>query len=312
MVFTLPDAIFPACLFNQKLVYDLLFDSAAETLLTFGRDEKWMGGQIGFFGVLHTWGQTMCLHPHVHFIVAGGGINDQGRWVSGKYNRKFLFPVRALSKVFRGKFIAGLKGAYAGDELQFPGELSQKSFEEWIEELCSKQWIVFAKPPFGSPEEVVSYVGRYTHRVAISNHRIVSIDKGQIAFNYKDYRDDSKVKEMALSAQEFIRRFLWHVLPVGFHKIRHYGFLANGWKRKLKQIIEALKSTQVISSESTEQVAADPVRGIVCPICRRGRLHSIAIITRYGELVIRNLACSIEFVKRKLPEGSSELGLLST
>ena len=312
-VFTLPDSIFPMCLFNQGLIYNLLFDSASETLLTFGWDEKWLGGQTGFFGVLHTWGQTMWLHPHVHFIVAGGGINDEGKWISGKYREKFLFPVRALSRVFRGKFIEGLKEAYCRGELRFPGELagleSTWSFGGWIEDLRSHEWVVFTRPPFGSPEEVLNYVGRYTHRVAISNHRILAIDKDQVVFSYKDYADKNKIKQMTLNAEEFIRRFLWHVLPSGFHKIRHYGFLANGMKAKLRGILKALNSGQETPVDSTEQVAAEYSGGIICPVCRRERLCPIAIVTRSGELVVRNTAWFVALVKDKLLQKTPEISL---
>jgi len=316
VVFTLPHNIFPMCLFNQRLVYNLLFDSAAETLLSFGRDQKWLGAQTGFFGILHTWGQTLWLHPHVHFIVLGGGINDEGRWVSGKYGGKFLFPVRGLSKVFRGKFIEGLKEAYDRGELRFPGELaglkSQESFGRWIEDLRSNEWIVFTKPPFGSPEKVVSYVGRYTHRVAISNHRIESIGNGQVVFRYKDYADADKVKEMVLGAQEFIRRFMWHVLPAGFQKIRHYGFLSNGRKGTLRQMLKVLKLEQKTPVESTNQVIAELSGGIICPVCRQLRLRSVAIITCAGEVMVRNMACFIEFMKKRLLERAPEVGLSFT
>jgi hypothetical protein len=281
VVFTLPDVIFPMCLFNQKPIYGLLFDAAAETLLTFGRDGKWLGGEIGFFGILHTWGQRLPMHPHIHFIVSGGGIDADGRWVLAKHQDKFLFPVRALSKVFRGKFIEGLKQAYGKGHLEFPGHLSQyqspEGFEGWIRNLCANQWIVFTKAPFADSQQVVEYVGRYTHRVAISNHRIRSIDDGRVVFSYKDYADNGKIKETVLAAHEFIRRFLFHVLPPGFHKIRHYGFLANGRKQKLRRVMEYLLSHPKDCCLLQPPALSKETQGICCPMCRQGKLRIIAV-----------------------------------
>jgi len=281
VVFTLPEAIFPMSLFNQKLIYGLLFDAAAETLLTFGRDKKWLGAEIGFFGILHTWGQQLPVHPHIHFIVSGGGIDANQRWVFAKHGDSFLFPVRALSKVFRAKFIEGLKQAYDKEKMAFPGELSQyrspQGFQEWIQALCANQWIVFTKAPFADPRQVVEYVGRYTHRVAISNHRIRSIDNDRITFSYKDYADGDTIKETALPAHEFIRRFLFHVLPSGFHKIRHYGFLANGRKQKLKQAMEYLLSHPKDCPPSQNSDLPIRNKNTSCPICHQGNLQTIAV-----------------------------------
>jgi hypothetical protein len=313
VVFTLPDKIFPMCLFNQQAIYGLLFDCAAETLLSFGRDAKWMGGQIGFFGILHTWGQTMWMHPHGHFIVPGGGIKENGEWVTARHKHKFLFPVRALSKVFRGKFIEGLKEAYSKGNLSFPGELeeleSREGFKAWVDDLRSNEWVVYSKPPFAGAEEVVSYVGRYTHRIAISNRRIISIDKGRVVFTYKDYTDNDKTKEMDLSADEFIRRFLWHVLPSGFHKIRHYGFLANGKKWKLKEILEYLVFEEEVSLQSRDKALDEGAEGIACPVCQTGRLRPIAVISRFGEVMIKDFLCLMEFIERQSWESSPQTAL---
>ncbi len=303
VVFTIPNDIFPVCLFNQKVIYKLLFETASETLLTFGRDDKWLGAQTGFFGILHTWGQTMCMHPHIHFIVPGGGIDENDQWVPAKHGDKFLFPVRAMSKVFRAKFIYGLKQSYENNQLSFPGELEkfrhQEGFMAWIDALCSNQWIVYAKPPFADAQQVVKYLGRYTHRVAISNQRIRSIDNGHVVFTYKDYADNHKIKELTLTAHEFIGRFLWHVLPSGFHKIRHYGFMANGMKKKLEKILQYLKSNRQSTVEPVEQGAAVDNRRMLCPVCQHGRLYPIAIITRYGIVVVKDVASFIKYLQKE-------------
>ena len=285
-VFTLPSGIFPVCLLNQKVIYDLLFESAAEALLLFGRDPKWLGGEIGFFGVLHTWGQTMSVHPHVHFVVAGGGISESGEWIWLKYRDKFLFPVQGLSRTFRRLFMAGLIEAYDEGRLRFcaeTGEMAEKErFNEWIGELESKEWVVFSKAPFAGPEDVVRYVGRYTHRVAISNARILSVGEDGVCFSYKDYRDGGKWKDMSLSADEFIKRFLYHVLPAGFHKIRHYGFLGNGKKKKLQD----MRACLMIKEELCAREASDLVR---CPSCGSGTLVPALIVDRYGRVIIKSL-----------------------
>lgn len=294
VVFTLPDSIFPVCLFNQELIYDLLFDCASETLLTFGRDPKWLGGELGFFGVMHTWGQTLWHHPHVHFVVPGGAIGPNGKWLRLKYKDKFLFPVRALSQVFRNNFTEGLKDAYKGGKLTFPGDLerleAEESFKGWLQDLKSKEWVVYCKPPFGGPEEVVRYVGQYTHRVAISNHRIVSIDNGHVVFSYRDYKDDSKIKQMDLTADEFIQRFLWHVLPSGFHKIRHYGFLANGKKSKLQGIKEYLTFEEEGSAEATREQREEEFEATICPQCGKGTLRPMVIFDRFGAMTVTDYA----------------------
>jgi hypothetical protein len=304
VVFTLPDSFFPLCLFNQQVIYDLLFDTAAQTLLTFGRDEKWLGGQMGFFGILHTWGQTMGMHPHVHFVVPGGAMDEKGDWVAAKHKGKFLFPVRGLSKVFRGKMIGGLKSAYCKGQLSFPGKLAQLSsedaFSDWMNQLCSKEWVVFAKPPFSGPKEVVTYVGRYTHRVAISNPRIVSVGGERVVFRYKDYAKGNKVKEMSLSAEAFIERFLWHVLPSGFHKIRHFGFLANGRKGKLRHILAELRLATKTAVDPVEEALPEKVHGLVCPTCGKARLHPVVLVTALGELIVKDLAFVVKYAKERL------------
>lgn len=288
VVFTLPDRIFPMCLYNRKVIYDLLFSCAAETLKAFGEDPKWLGAKTGFFAVLHTWGQTLVVHPHLHIVFPAGGVNEEGEWVRPKHEKNdFLFPVRALSKVFRGKFIEGLKKARKKGELEFPGELKEistgKGFNRWLNRLASNEWVVYAKAPFSGAADVVRYVGRYTHRVAISNSRILSIDNGVIRFLYKNYKKKDECEnyedlweEMELPADEFIRRFLYHVVPSGYHRIRHYGYLANGQKKRLRQIWEEL----VFEEECGIPDAGKPdaYEGIRCPECGMGIMVPIVVV----------------------------------
>ena len=292
VVFTLPHHLFPLSLYNKALIYDLFFQGASETLIEFGNDAKWLGGELGFFGVLHTWGQSLWHHIHGHFIVPGGALGKDGRWIYPKYKGKFLFPVSALSEVFRGKFIEGLKRAYYDGAVSIPDDLmhlgQDVGFEKWVDELVGRNWVVYCKPPFGSPEQVVQYVGRYTHRVAISNRRLVSIDGGQVRFRYKEYKQSRLTwKEMTLKAEEFIQRFLWHVLPDGFHKIRHYGFLANGRsKGKLARIRESLHE----KLETQEGRSCPETEAVLCPVCRKGRLITVFIIDRLGHIIRRSLS----------------------
>lgn len=282
VVFTLPHLLHDIVCHNRRLIYNLLFESSAATLLTFGRDPKWLGGEIGFYGVLHTWGQTLWQHPHVHYIVPGGGLSKDGRWVEPPHRGKFLFPVHALSKVFRGKFIEGLKKAYAQGDLTLPEACEDLQFQRFLDSVVARNWVVYCKPPFGDAEEVVRYIGRYTHRVAISNHRIEELGHEKVRFRYKDYRrQHAGWREMTLVPHEFIRRFLWHVLPCRFHKIRHYGFLANGrCKSKVAAIREHLKDRESAVAES-----ADDDTGIMCPECGEGKVRPLAIFDSLGRVL---------------------------
>lgn len=286
-VFTLPHQLNAFISHNKELIYDLLFSCAARTLLAFGRDPKWLGGEIGFYGILHTWGQTLWQHPHVHFIVPGGALSDDKQWLEPRYRRKFLFPVHALSKVFRGKFIERLKSAHAEEKLSFPPEEAQLAdrgkFERWLDELVSRNWVVYCKRPFGDAEQVVRYIGRYTHRVAISNQRIIDVADGFVSFKYKDYKSEGDLwKTMQLNAHEFIRRFLWHVLPDGFHKIRHYGFLANGRRKtsiaRIKQILHDFDIQQEANLANDGRPS--------CPKCPKGKMTPLIIVTRFGRMII--------------------------
>jgi Putative transposase/Transposase zinc-binding domain len=230
VVFTLPREVAPLALQNKKVVYDLLFRASAETLLEVARDPKHLGAEIGFFSVLHTWNQKLGLHPHLHCVVPAGGLSpDRRRWIKPRY--AFFLPVKVLSRVFRGKFVAALKRAFREDRLRFQGSLTPlaqpKTFAAWLRPLFRNDWVVYSKRPFGGPEYVLQYLGRYTHRVAISNHRLISFADGKVTFRWRDSAHHNEQKLMALSLDEFLRRFLLHLLPKGFVRIRNFGFLAN-------------------------------------------------------------------------------------
>lgn len=229
VVFTVPEPIAAIAFYNKAVVYDILFRATSQTLLTIARDPKRLGVDIGFFAVLHSWGQNLHFHPHLHCVVPGGGLSPQAdRWIHGR--RRFLLPVQVLSALFRRLFLEALHQAYAAGKLQFFGDLAELSdpsrFARFLAPLKKRKWVVYAKAPFGGPQQVLQYLGRYTHRVAISNRRLLALQDGQVTFAWKDYRDGQQ-KEMTVSADEFIRRFLVHSLPPGFQRIRYYGFLAN-------------------------------------------------------------------------------------
>ena len=230
VVFTLPPQLAALALQNKKVVYDLLFRASAETLLEVARDPRHLGAEIGFFTVLHTWSQKLGLHPHVHCVVPAGGLSlDHTRWA--KSRDRFFLPIHVLRRIFRGKFVAALRQAFQEGQLNFHGNLTclaqPKTFAAWLRPLFRKDWVVYAKPPFGGPAYVLQYLGRYTHRVAISNHRLVSFAGGKVTFRWRDSAHNNEQKLMTLSLDEFLRRFLLHVLPKGFVRIRNFGFLAN-------------------------------------------------------------------------------------
>src|SRR5437867_2044294 len=216
---------------NRNVLFTLLFDASAAALLEVASDPKRrLGAEIGFFGILHTWGQTLQQHPHIHYVVPGGGLSpDHTRWISTPTN--FFLPVKVLSPVFRDKFVEGLEHAFQHQHLVFHGEClplaDKKAFATFLENLSKQDWVVYAKPPFGGPEHVLQYLARYTHRVAISNHRLLSVIEGKVTFRYKDYAHGGKQRKMTVTAEEFLRRFLLHVLPRWFVRIRFSGFLAN-------------------------------------------------------------------------------------
>src|SRR3989449_6455496 len=230
VVFTLPRELAPLTLQNKKIVYDLLFRASAETLLELARDPRHLGAEIGFFSVLHTWNQKLGLHPHVHCVVPAGGLSlDHTHWVKPRY--RFFLPIRVLGRVFRGKFVAGLQRAFQDGQFRFHGNLAllaqPKTFAAWLRPLFRNDWVVYAKPPFGGPDYVLQYLGRYTHRVAISNHRLVSLANEKVTFRWRDSAHRNEQKLLTLPLEEFLRRFLLHLLPKGFVRIRNFGFLAN-------------------------------------------------------------------------------------
>jgi hypothetical protein len=230
VVFTLPALLSPLVLHNQRLLYDLLFRAASATLLTLAADPQRLGAQVGITAILHTWGQNLLFHPHLHCVVTGGGLAPGGQhWVAGR--RRYFLPVKVLGKLFRGKFLAGLKKAYQAGQLTLTGSVMHlgdpRAFQQLLQQLYSQNWIVYAKRPFGGATQVFRYLGRYSHRVAIANSRLVSMDHDRVSFRWKDYADNHRTKVMTVSAEEFLRRLLLHVLPKGFVRIRHFGLLAS-------------------------------------------------------------------------------------
>jgi hypothetical protein len=271
VVFTLPEPISALAYTNKAAIYRLLFDVAAETLTTIAADPKHLGAQIGATLVLHTWGSALTHHPHVHGIVPGGGISPDGeRWVACR--RGFFLPVRVLSRLFRRRFLEELEKLHRAGQLQFFGEhehlADAGAFGHWLAPLRSCEWVVYAKRPFAGPEAVLAYLSRYTHRVAISNRRLVSMDQNGVAFRWKDYRAKGRTrhKTMTLATDEFMRRFLLHVLPTGFHRIRHYGLLANAGRRGYLATARALLKVPPPAPVTDEAVAV-PVPTFVCRCC---------------------------------------------
>jgi hypothetical protein len=281
IVFTLPSELNRLCLVNQKVVYDLLFHSASQTILTLAGDKKHLGALTGLVAVLHTWGQTLTEHPHLHTMVPAGGWSDwNGYWKNS--GRKFFISVKVLSRLFRGKFLHGLKQAYQNGELKFEGAIKelqpQKEFNRLLDILYQKEWVVYAKAPFKNASGIVKYLGNYSHRVAISNERIQKMEDGKITFRYKDYRDRDRKKVMTLDAHEFIRRFLLHVLPHGYCKIRYYGLLSckhrNGLLEQCKKSMAIRKRKSRFEGLSWQEVLKS-VTGFdvtVCPCCKNGRM----------------------------------------
>jgi hypothetical protein len=271
VVFTLPHELAPLALYNKKLLYDLLFRTSAASLLEIAADSKHLGAEIGFLSVLHTWGSNLLHHPHVHCVVPAGGLSpDHERWVRPRY--PFFLPVKVLSRVFRGKFVSGLKQMFQKGALCLPGALQplaqRKAFHAFLRTLFRHDWVVYAKRPFGGPEHVLHYLARYTHRVAISNHRLVSFDEGKVTFRWKDYAHGNKSRLMTLAAEEFLRRFLLHVLPRGFVRIRFFGLLANRRRSALLPLCRRLiadNSGSLAPSPPTIQDSSSS--GSTCPIC---------------------------------------------
>ena len=272
LVFTLPTELNQLALYEPKLLYGLLFSTAWSTLRSFAADPKYMGAQTGMISILHSWGQNLSLHPHLHCIVPAGGIGRSGRWKGAKGKGKFLFPVKAMSKVFRARMVG---------QLRKQCKLSAATYEK----LFRNNWVVYAKRPFASPRYVVEYLGRYTHRIAIGNHRITGIGEQTLSFRYRDYRQGGKNRSMTLTHAEFIRRFSQHILPKGFTRIRHFGILSSTLKKK---ILPGLQIT-LGSLKPTDQ---KPLMHRICPICKKGNLNTLVSFS--------GRAPPMEFIERLL------------
>lgn len=293
IVFTIPDLLNPLALRNQRVVYDLLFKAASEALLALSKDLKYLGAEIGFISILHTWGQNLMDHPHLHCLVPGGGLSLNGkRWIFSRGG--FFIPVKVLSWLFRGKFLFYLKEAYRGGKLKFVGEIRSlgdtRKFQMMMDELYRQEWVTYCRPPFRSAQYVIEYLGRYTHRVAISNNRMVKVEQEKVIFRWRDYKDGNKNKQMTLEAFEFIRRFLLHILPNNFVKIRHYGLLSNrNRKTKLRRCREIFgvgsnREQQSTESESWEELLFE-LTGIdphLCPCCKKGRMVTRETLSPQG------------------------------
>ena len=296
-VFTLPHELNPVALCNKKVVFNLLFKSVSEVLKDFAADPQWrLNGKIGILAILHTWSQILLDHFHLHCLIPAGALSfDAEKWTPA--GKKFLFKTSSLGKAFKTRFIVKFREAYEKGQLNFPGDAeifgTPEGFNRLIKNISGKQWVVFSKAPFAGPEQVLEYLGRYTHRVAISNHRIKSIDDGKIVFSYKDRDDQDKVKHMTLDADEFIRRFLLHVLPDGFMKIRYYGFLANRYKAKnIKTIRHLIGQEEPMYEKQTESAQEILLRITgeditVCPVCKKGKMRIIDDLTRYNAFTFK-------------------------
>jgi hypothetical protein len=268
VVFTLPSELNQLAMHEPKAVYDSLFAAAWSTLNTFGHDPKHLGAQTGMICILHTWGQQLTLHPHLHCIVPGGGLSKKGHWKQARSKGKFLFPVKAMSRVFRARYLEQLRQRCK------PGQ-------QLLNAIYKKNWVVYAKRPFAHPMQVVEYLGRYTHKVAISNHRITSVDDDVVSFNYKDYRHGSRQQSLKLSHAEFIRRFAMHILPRGFVRIRHYGILSSTTKIKSLPTIRA-QVPQQWEPPPPEPRQLEPISNGICPHCKTATMVTLEIIPTRG------------------------------
>jgi Putative transposase/Transposase zinc-binding domain len=292
VVFTLPEAIAQLALQNKAVIYNLLFQTTAETLRSIAADPKHLGAQIGFFAILHTWGQQLLHHPHLHCVVPGGGLSVDGqRWISCRCSKKnakpFFLSVKVLSTRFRHLFRDALLHAFQQGQLSFFGDLARlsnpKAFRRWLHLASHRRWVVYAKRPFGGPAQVINYLGRYTHKVALSNHRLLKIEDGRVWFRWKDYRHGSVEKSLALDAVEFLRRFFLHVLPSGFVRIRYFGFLANCHVEDkiacCRQLLKVDPTSLLLPTPPADwQTLFHQLTGKVvdlCPLCQKGRLVRI-------------------------------------
>ncbi|HKA20228.1 MAG TPA: IS91 family transposase [Blastocatellia bacterium] len=287
VVFTLPEQLSALALQNKRVIYGLLFRAASQTLLEIAADPRRLGAAIGFLAVLHTWGQTLQHHPHLHCVIPGGGLSlDRSRWVGCR--KGFFLPVKVLSRLFRGKFVAYLRAANERGRLAFHGQSKHLGeathFADLLDKVGKLEWVVYAKPPFGGPVQVLKYLARYTHRVAISNQRLIALSEGQVTFRWKDYADGNAVKEMTLDVREFTRRFLLHILPRGFVRIRHYGFLANRSRSERLDCCRKLLTHSANQAAYFEQADIGPDQCEteqdlqLCPVCREGRMKILKML----------------------------------
>ena len=304
VVFTVPEALAPLGLQNQRRFYALLFHAVSQTLLQIAADARHLGARIGFLAVLHTWSQTLLHHPHVHCLVPAGGLAlDGSGWI--RCRQKFFLPVRVLSRLFRGKLLALLREAFAQGKLGFSGQLAAladpANFHAWLGQLGKPEWVVYAKPPFGGPEQVLKYLARYTHRVAISNGRLVSLTEDRVSFRWRDSRNGKQLKVMSLEAVEFIRRFLLHILPPGFVKIRHFGFLANRNRSEALRLCRQHLRSSAHDHPIPEVLAPEQWQAMErrCPRCQQGTLHIVA------QLSVEELMIYIHPVTAMYPIDSS-------
>lgn len=289
VVFTLPEQMHLLCMYNPRIMYDLLFQSAWHVINTLSRDPKWIGARPAATMILHTWGQRLNLHPHLHCIVPNGGLCNDGEWKFPKYGKdNFLYPVAVMRSLFKGVFMSKLKHLFKDKKIVIPSELfAKQSYTEWKNNLYKKEWVVFTKKPFSKPQHVIDYLGRYSHRVAITNRRIKSIDCSGITFEYKDYYNKAKKETMTLSAPEFIRRYCLHFLPPNYRKIRQYGLISNACKGKaLTKAKKALgeKQTQLLTKAERKAFATYRVLNLYsadqCPCCKKGIMKMIIPITK--------------------------------
>jgi hypothetical protein len=288
IVFTIPDQLNSVAIQNKRLIYTILFRAASETLLTIAHDSKHLGAQIGFLSILHTWGQNLQLHPHIHCVVPGGGISPDGKqWISSR--KGFFLPVRVLSSLFQKKFLYYLAQAFGKGEFSFYGNVQsladEYNWKQFIAMLKKSKWVVYAKPPFGCADRVLKYLARYTHRVAITNQRLIGLDNSRVKFHWKDYANNNIHRTMSLDAVEFIRRFLLHTLPSGFTRIRYYGFLSNRNRnekiahcRELLAHDKEIESNNVKSSETTLSEPQEYEDRYRCPACKKGQMRSVETI----------------------------------
>jgi hypothetical protein len=288
VVFTLPAEVAEVAFANQRLLYDLLFSAASQTLLEVAADPKHLGAKIGFQAVLHTWGQNLMHHPHLHCLVPGGGLSEEGsQWV--RCPRGFFLPVKVLSRVFRGKFLQGLKRAYDQGQLFLPQGAAWSTpagFCDLLNRAYRQEWLVYAKPPSGSAEQTLKYLARYTHRTAIANSRLIAVDEERVSFRWKDYAHGGKTKTMTLSGEEFLRRFLMHVLPKGLVRTRSYGFLANRHRREQLALCRRLLNAAPLAAARAPSDSHDDLALPPCPVCGQCAWRAVELVTRdRGEAV---------------------------